>query len=494
MADKPNVLLVCVDHWFGDLIGSLGHPTALTPTLDQLISNGVAYTNAYATTPTCIPARRELMTGTFSRTHGDRVFNETLPMPNLPTMAQTFRDNGYQAYAVGKLHVYPQRDRIGFDDVMLLEEGRHQFGLGKDDYELFLQEQEYSGQEFTHGVSNNDYLTRPWHLPEHLHQTNWTVKEMSKYIVRRDPLKPGFWYMSFSAPHPPLAPLEVYMDMYRDLDIDMPYFGEWAENTDDWPYSLRARPHGRNTYSEPAIRMARQAFYALVTHIDHQMRLVIGLLREERLLDNTVIMFTSDHGDMLGNHGLYTKGIMYENSVKIPMVLMPPVGLQGVGINECDERLAVHADVFPTLAEICGIPVPHTAEGLSLIGSEKRDYVYGEHWEDDRATRMIRDTRFKLVYYAVGNRTQLFDLQEDPRELCDLFSDPAHAQVKARLTDLLVQNIHGSDLDWLDAGQLVGLPDVEWSPHPKPNRAFGNQRGWRFGHSTSSDKPRSSAL
>ena len=168
MPARPNVVLICVDHWFGDLVGALGHPTVLTPTLDQLIGNGVAYTNAYTTTPSCIPARRELMTGAFSRTHGDRVFNETLPMPNLPTMAQTFRDNGYQAYAVGKLHVYPQRDRIGFDDVLVLEEGRHQFGMSKDDYELFLQEQGFSGEEYGHGMSNNDYTVRPWHLPQHL--------------------------------------------------------------------------------------------------------------------------------------------------------------------------------------------------------------------------------------------------------------------------------------------------------------------------------------
>ena len=141
---RPNVLLICADHWFGDLIGALGHPVILTPTLDHIIGNGIAYTNAYAPTPTCIPARRELMTGTHSRTHGDRVFNETLPMPDLPTMAQTFRDNGYQAYGVGKLHVYPQRDRIGFDDVLVLEEGRHQFGMSKDDYELFLQDEGFS--------------------------------------------------------------------------------------------------------------------------------------------------------------------------------------------------------------------------------------------------------------------------------------------------------------------------------------------------------------
>ena len=109
---KPNILFINVDHWSGRLIGALGHPTILTPTLNELIGNGIAYTNAYCTTPSCIPARREIMTGTFSPTHGDRVFNERLPMPDLPTMPQIFSQAGYQTFSVGKLHVYPQRDRI----------------------------------------------------------------------------------------------------------------------------------------------------------------------------------------------------------------------------------------------------------------------------------------------------------------------------------------------------------------------------------------------
>ena len=478
--DKPNVLVICVDHWPGGMIGALGHSTILTPTLDQLISNGVAYTNAYATTPSCIPARRELMTGAFSPTHGDRVFNETLPMPKLPTMAETFREAGYQAYAVGKLHVYPQRDRIGFNDVLLNEEGRHHLGLMKDDYEIFLNEQGYAGQELTHGISNNEYYTRPWHLPEYCHSANWTAREMCKCIVRRDPTKPSLWFMSFDDPHPPLAPLAEYIEMYRDLDIDMPYIGDWAENTDDWPHAIRARSLGRSSYSEAAIRLARQAFYAQCTHIDHQIRVVIGTLREEGLLDNTAILFTSDHGDMLGNHGLYAKAVFYQNSTNIPMVLAPPADRKELGQNRLDDRLAAHADILPTVLELCDIPTPGSVEGLSLVSDQRREFIYGEHWEDAHATRMIHDGRHKLIYYAVGNRTQLFDLQEDQYEMQDAAGDPRYADVRERLTDLLVRQLYGSDLKWLDGEELVGLPETEWAPHPQPSRRFGNQRGWRF--------------
>ena len=156
--DRPNVLLICVEHWSGRLMSALGHPVVMTPTLDSLASNGVLFTNAYSTTPVCIPARRELMTGTFSRTHGARSFDQTITMDGRPTLPQIFRDTGYQAYAVGKLHVQPQRARIGFDDVMLDEaaKGRRR---DPDDYEMFLTAEGYHGQQLTHG-SGNDYFTR----------------------------------------------------------------------------------------------------------------------------------------------------------------------------------------------------------------------------------------------------------------------------------------------------------------------------------------------
>ena len=156
MTERPHVLLICTDHWPARLLGAAGHPVIQTPTLDELCRNGTRFANAYSECPVCIPARRTLMTGTCCRTHRDREFKVREPMPALPTLAQTFRDYGYQAMAVGKLHVYPQRDRIGFDDVMLTEEGRPILGA-VDDYDLWMGEQGRPGQSFAHGMSNNEY-------------------------------------------------------------------------------------------------------------------------------------------------------------------------------------------------------------------------------------------------------------------------------------------------------------------------------------------------
>src|SRR5688572_18999209 len=128
ITERPNVLLVTVDQWPGRALACAGHPAIETPTLDRLAHLGVQFARAYAECPICIPARRSLMTGTSARIHGDRTFQPALPMPELPTLAQCFRDAGYQATAIGKLHVYPKRDRIGFDDAIIAEEGRGHLG------------------------------------------------------------------------------------------------------------------------------------------------------------------------------------------------------------------------------------------------------------------------------------------------------------------------------------------------------------------------------
>ena len=164
-----------VDQWAGSLLGIAGHPVVETPTLDQLARAGTRYTRAYAECPICIPARRSMMTGTSSCRHGDR--------DGQPESAQCraicrrwricFRDGGYQVSAIGKLHVYPSRDRIDFDDALIAEEVDAAISRQVDDYELFLADQGYPGQQFMHGMSNNEYSWRFWHLGEHLHVTNW---------------------------------------------------------------------------------------------------------------------------------------------------------------------------------------------------------------------------------------------------------------------------------------------------------------------------------
>lgn len=474
MSERPNVLLISVDHWPGALLGAAGHPVVQTPTLDELARSGTRFSNAYAECPVCIPARRTLMTGTTPRTHGDRSFAERLPMPGGPTLAQTFRDAGYQAYAVGKLHVYPPRDRIGFDDVILSEEGRLHLGV-LDDYELYLGDEGYAGQQFLHGMGNNQYITRPWHLPEELHVTNWTTRQMARTIQRRDPTRPGFWFLSYTHPHQPLVPPQAYLDMYRDIEIDMPYCADWARETETLPYALKQYRMMHEHFTDYQIRATRRAFYALCTHIDHQLRVVLGTLREEGLLDNTIILFTSDHGDMLGNHGLWLKRRFYEPSANIPMILLGVTGDERVGYRRVDNRLVGWQDVMPTLLDLAGIPIPETVEGRSMVSPEPRPYFYGEENEGAQASRMIHDGRHKLIYYPAGNRSQLFDLENDPREMHDVAAIPEYSGVLRQLSDRLIGELYNGDEAWVSNGQLVGIDEPE--AKPQPNRNLSGQRG-----------------
>ena len=473
--DAPSVLLISTDHWPAYLMGGAGHPAIRTPTLDSLAGAGVRYTNAYAECPVCIPARRTLMTGATTRTHGDRVFKVQEPMPQLPTVAQTFRDAGYQSYAVGKLHIFPQRDRIGFDDVILAEEGRPILGA-IDDYELWLGEEGHPGRSFAHGMSNNEYSYRPWHLSEETHVTNWATDQMCRMIRRRDPTRPGFWFLSYCHPHPPLVPLEWYYNFYRDVDIPLPFRGSWSQDFDELPYPLQMiQTRYGTSFSDEELRGIHCAFYALCTHIDHQLRRVIGTLREEKLLDNTIICFTSDHGDMLGHHGLWAKRLYYEQSANIPMLLLGPVGDQRTPAGSQDDRLVGWQDVMPTLLDLAGIPVPDSVEGISMVGEERRPYLFGEVGEGPMAARMIRQGQYKLIYYPTGNRFHLFDLDADPQEMHDLSEEESHASLRQQMTALLVDELYGNDQDWLQDGDLVGLPDQEWQP--VENRELSGQRG-----------------
>jgi len=460
---KKNIMIISADQWSAGYLGCAGNQEILTPSIDELAHYGIRFTNAVSNTPVCIPARREFLLGVSSKTHGDRCFNTKLPMPrDIPTLAQVLRDNGYQAFCTGKLHVYPQRDRCGFDDVHLMEEGRHLGSLRQDDYERYLAQRGYAGLEFAHGMCNNNYFYRPFHLPEDCHPTTWATRDMCEQIKRRDPGKPSFWYLSFTAPHPPYAPLKDYLDMYRDVPFEGPWEGDWT-NRKNLPFGYQ---YYRNLYhidTKRTFENAKRAYYALCTQIDHQLRLVIGTLREEGILEDTIILFFADHGEMLGSQHLWGKFLMYENSVRIPMILVPTTD-SGIACGVTDDRLVELKDVMPTLLEMVGIPVPEHVEGHSMVGKKStREYSYGELWEDDRATRMIMTKDFKLVYYLVGNTFQLFDLVNDPHEMHDLADDVAYQGIRDELTGLLIENLYGSDLSVLKNGLLVGYPAKDYA-------------------------------
>jgi arylsulfatase A-like enzyme len=232
--------------------------------------------------------------------------------------------------------------------------------------------------------------------------------------------------------------------------------------------------------SPTALAEMRRAFYALCTHIDHQLRLVLGTLREEGLLGNTVIMFAADHGDMLGDFGLYAKRMFYEGSSRVPMILAGAAGDKRVPVGKVDDRLVGLADVMPTLLDLADCPIPSTVEGKPMHGAARHAALYGDCLDNNVATRMIHDGRYKLIWYPAGNHVQLFDLEQDPRELNNLAGDAGHAGVRARLTETLCGRLWGIDVEagWARDGKLIGHDPGPYVP--RPDRSWGGQRGTHF--------------
>jgi arylsulfatase len=476
-SSKPNILLLTVDQWAASLFGFAGHRSIQTPTFDQLSRLGVTFSNAYSESPICIPARRSMMTGLSPRAHGDRSFSAELEMPNVSTLADAFKGAGYQTRAIGKLHVFPQRDRIGFDEVILAEEGR--VGLGAvDDYDIYLAEAGHAGMQFSHGISNNGYEHRTWHLNEEFHVTNWLTRQACREIKRRDPTKPNFWHLSYTHPHPPLIPLAAYENLYTRDEIDAPIESNWSQ-APSLPSALRlAHAYWPQKYSAKRLKQIRRAYYALCTHIDHQVRIVIGTLREEGLLNDTVIMFTADHGDMLGDHGLWAKRFFYEGSSNVPMILVGAASDTRLPAGTQDSRLTCLQDVMPTLLDIAGIQIPASVEGTSMLSDKTRSHLYGECGEDNSATRMIHDGRMKLIWYPSGNCVQLFDLDTDPNETNDLSAHSDHVDMMASLTAKLIDHLYGSDLKWVRDGRLIGYDPP--SLILKADRGLTGQRGIHY--------------
>ncbi|MEM8663661.1 MAG: sulfatase-like hydrolase/transferase, partial [Pseudomonadota bacterium] len=426
--------------------------------------------------PICIPARRTLMTGQSPRTHGDRVFQPSLTMPEgVPTLPGVFGGVGYQTFAVGKLHAFPPRDRLGFDDALIAEEGRPHLGA-VDDYDIFLADRGYAGQGFAHGMSNNDYGWRTFHLPEDCHVTNWTTAAMCRTIKRRDPTRPALWYLSYTHPHPPIVPLASYLERYTRREMPPALTAPWAEGKEQ-PHMLASVRAFWQQLGPEALADVRRAFYALCTHIDAQLRLVIGTLREEGVLENTVILITGDHGDMLGDFGLYAKRLMYEGSARVPMILLGAKGDPRVGEGVVDNRPVGLADVMPTLLDLVDIETPGACDGQSMLGP-RRETLYCEALEGPRATRMVTDGRHKLIWYPDGNAVQLFDLDSDPQECTDLSAEPACRQHRKRLEAALVASLYGEDTGAVRDGALAGR-----GPTPVAkvvNRGLSGQRGVHY--------------
>jgi arylsulfatase len=488
-----NVLLISSDHHRGDALGILGHPVAFTPHLDKLAQQGILFRRVYSECPVCIPARITIMTGrrpgTDDASSSYNYYKECSPIRHEQTLPRLFARAGYHTQGIGKMHFFPQRCRYGFDSTIIEEEGRLLPGLYRDDYEQWLQDQGFAGQYHSHGVTNNELTARPWHLPEAAHPTNWTARESCRWLLRRDPESPFFLWMSFSAPHPPFTPPESYWKLYRDVQIPDPREGDWS-SPEKIPAEIRrvSIPGNHETYTGQRYTQTVRAYYALITQIDLQISLVLGTLREQGLLDSTIILYISDHGDMMGDFGLFAKRVFYEGAANVPFILVLPQNHSRHRCGEICQNPVGLQDLLPTLLDAAGLEIPKDISGISALkGFEdpelSRKLIHGDYKkgpDTPDSSHMLCDGRFKYIWYNEGNIEHLFDLEADPLEQFNLAAKEQHRDLIRRWRKLLVSVLEQEHNADVQNGKLVSLPYPNIDVKRYQARNYFNPRGMHY--------------
>ncbi|CAM4416789.1 arylsulfatase [Paenibacillus alkaliterrae] len=472
---KPNLLFITVDQMRYDCLSKLKHPVVETPNLDALAEKGVMFTSAYSATPTCIPARAAIMTGMSQRGHGRIGYEERIPWNYEHTLAGELAKSGYHTQCVGKMHVYPARNLCGFHNVVLHDGYLHHNRNKKDtpygehfdqvdDYLQWLRQNAGAELDITDlGLDcNASTVARPWHLREQLHPTNWTVTQSIDFLRRRDPGKPFFLWTSFVRPHSPLDPPGAYWDLYADAEMPECPVGDWV-NSEAAAAGGTGTTITRGIIPKRRLNRAQAAYYALITHLDDQIGRLLDALQEYGLSDNTFIIFTSDHGELLGDHHFFRKALPYEGSAKVPLILFDPSGRLGLKRGSTVKQVVELRDIMPTLLDAAGAALPQSVEGRSLLplcrdseaGDDWRTYLHGEHAYGELSNHYVTDGKWKYIWFSQTGEEQLFHLENDSSELSNLAEDIHFKDELQVWRARLILELTGREEGYIREGRLV---------------------------------------
>ncbi len=482
--DRPNILLICTDQMRADWMGTNGHPVVQTPHLDELAANGINFRSAMSECPVCCPARRILMTGLDP--YGIHMFqNQDLQdFPEGPKVAEQVREAGYQTYAVGKMHTWPPRNRMGFEDIEVNEEGRTAGHTYPDDYVQFVQEAGLGPQVNAHGLGNNQYGYRPNPLPEWATTTGWTADRAMRFLRRRDTTRPFFLYVSFDKPHPPLVAPQEYYDLYRDKQFPEPVVGDWV-GTKCGPGDRKRDAIDR---TPDVVQESLRAYAGCITHIDSRIGQLLGTLRETNVLRNTWMIFTADHGDMTFDHHRRAKGTFLNGSSQVPFLVVPPVQageqVSESAIGRVDQEHPVGlADLMPTICELTGASIPDGIPGRSLVPFFRNERA---PWRDVHFGRVkyfyaAFDGQYRYQWDGQSGDELLFDHHQDNKDVHDLSDDPAFAERKAFLRQALIDWMTENEDDHIEDGERVTIPVKRIGEGSSAGYTNGpwNNRGWR---------------
>ena len=436
-SDAPNVLWICTDQQRWDTIAALGFEGINTPNIDRLCAEGTAFTHAHCQNPICTPSRASFLTGMYPRylnacTNGNESWQNEAPL-----VTKTLADAGYDCGLAGKFHLSAAHDRI---------EPRPD-----DGYRVFHWSH-HPHDSWPEGHAYKDWLTQQGHeygplknasgggIPEKFHQTKWCADHAIDFMREK---RKGPWLFSYNCfdPHPPLDPPRDYLDRIDPMKLPMP---EWTE--EDLLEETKLEQAGvmfqskAKGHSKKKRRQDLAKYWAMIEQIDTHVGRMLEALEESGKRENTIVIFTSDHGHMIGDHGLYNKGCrFYEGLVRVPLIMSGP----GIKQGQKSDALVELTDITPTLLEMAGLTVPEGMHGRSLLPvlcgdkREHRDFVRCTYTQTLRGPEsygtMIRDRRYKLCNYHGTGLGQLFDLDRDPGEHRNLWHDPDHAEIKARM-------------------------------------------------------------
>lgn len=459
---RPDILLLMPDQMRGDCLSLLGHPVVRTPNLDALAKQGTLFRRAYSTVPSCIPARFALLTGLAPQSSG--VVGFAAKPITTPTLPGLLGEAGYATVLVGRnMHQVPASKNCGYQ--------RQLSGstyVDDDDYDQDLKASvpEAGGirQVMTGlGLSFNGWGGKPWPLADDLHPTAWVVSQSRKVVAEALGTQSLFLTTSFYAPHPPLFPPVKYFEKYMKSALPSPAHGDWV----DWnALSPTGDKQGHRVRLEgETLRSTQAGYFGLIEHLDDQLGPLIAEFkaRSEKAGRPWVIVVTSDHGEMLGDHGFFRKCEPFEGSANVPFIV---VGSPGLGFRAGLRNMqpVCLEDLMPTLLELAGVKRPARLDGVSLVAvlrgddRQQREWLHFEHapcYSKEQAFHALTDGHQKYIWRPLDGTEYLFNLDHDPREERDLAKASAERGALERWRARLVQRLAARPEGFSDGTKLI---------------------------------------
>lgn len=454
MPQRPNILLILTDQFRFDCLSRLGHPVVRTPNLDALAADGTLFTSAYCASMACGPARACLFTGRHADTHGILNNSTDFTPPDRPVLAERLADAGYDTALVGKLHLKPFERRFGFRHFLRHDApytNYHEPEARGSAYIKYLQQTVFRDDpEAPIRLTTDDeacldtdeqrfMLGGAWFDEEH-HDATWTAREATRYLREaREPDRPFFLNVSFFGPHQPYLCPGRWGEMYPPDQVPLPEgFDVSIEDKRLLRHSVqgsRLRRRVAEGWDEGVCRRLLSAYYGNVSMVDHYLGELFGGMRELGLWDETVVIFTADHGEYGGQFKCFYKGLAYEGSTHIPFIVRDPrVERRG----RVSDRHVSNIDVFATCLRLAGVELPADTESRDLLplvdGSADATWDNRVLFKARKDSMIVRDG-LKLMRGEVEREVvyECYDLTERPLEAVNRIEDPSYAPAVARL-------------------------------------------------------------